>query len=85
MFLSDRYAILSCGNRRTDRHGGSPENRVRLTLEVTQAVIEVSGTSRCGVRISPLSPTNGMSDEDPHLMFTMAAERSTSSELPICM
>lgn len=31
------------------------------------------GGGEPGVRISPLSPTNGMSDEDPHLTFTTAA------------
>jgi N-ethylmaleimide reductase len=40
---------------------------------VTAAVISVWGKSRVGVRISPLSPTNGMADSDPMTTFTQAA------------
>jgi N-ethylmaleimide reductase len=42
-------------NQRTDRYGGSLQNRLRFPLEVTQAVIEVFGASRVGYRISPHS------------------------------
>jgi 2,4-dienoyl-CoA reductase-like NADH-dependent reductase (Old Yellow Enzyme family) len=40
---------------------------------VTEAVIGVWGADRVGVRISPLSPTNGMADSDPATTFTQAA------------
>lgn len=46
-------------NQRTDRWGGSIENRIRLTLEVTAAVAEAIGADRVGVRISP---ANGLGD-----------------------
>jgi len=36
-------------------------------------VISVCGNSRVGVRISPLSPTNGMADSDPAATFTQVA------------
>ncbi len=48
-------------NRRTDQYGGSVENRVRLTLDVTEAVVEVwGGGGRVGIRLSPVSPANDM-------------------------
>ena len=37
-------------------------------------MIDVWGAERVGIRISPLSPTNGMSDADPHDTFAHAAE-----------
>jgi N-ethylmaleimide reductase len=46
-------------NERTDRWGGSPLNRIRLTLEVTQAVADAIGADRTGLRISP---ANGLGD-----------------------
>ena len=47
-------------NQRTDAYGGSVENRARLTLEVTQAVVKVWGGKRVGIRLSPVSPANDM-------------------------
>nr|WP_145545852.1 alkene reductase [Variovorax boronicumulans] len=46
-------------NRRTDRYGGSIENRARLTLEVAEAVAGVWGADRVGLRLSPLSTAIG--------------------------
>lgn len=46
-------------NVRTDRWGGSPENRARLTLDVVAAVSSVVGADRTGLRISP---ANGLGD-----------------------
>lgn len=40
-------------NHRTDEYGGSIENRVRLVVEVLEAVVAVFGADRVGVRISP--------------------------------
>jgi N-ethylmaleimide reductase len=40
---------------------------------VTKAVIGVWGADRVGVRISPLRPTNGMTDSNPVATFTQAA------------
>jgi N-ethylmaleimide reductase len=52
-------------NHRTDQYGGSVENRVRLTLEVTRAVVEAWGAAgRVGIRLSPVSPANDMAGFD---------------------
>ena len=40
---------------------------------MTAAVIGIWGADRVGVRISPVSPTNGMTDSDPAATFTQAA------------
>lgn len=41
-------------NHRTDAYGGSLENRMRICLEVTDAVCGVWGAGRVGYRISPI-------------------------------
>ena len=51
-------------NHRTDQYGGSVENRVRLTLEVSKAVVEIWGGKRTGIRLSPVSPANDMAGFD---------------------
>lgn len=56
-------------NIRTDEYGGSLENRARFLLEVTQAVIEIWGSERVSVRLSPRNPSNGMSDSDPERTY----------------
>jgi len=62
-------------NKRSDRYGGSLENRSRLLLEVVSAVASVVGFDRTGVRISPSSTFNGMSDSDPGSLFRHVAKR----------
>ena len=71
-YLLDQF-LRSASNTRTDAYGGPPEHRARLMREVVQAVVGVWGAERVGVRIAPLSPTNGMSDADPHTTFAAAA------------
>lgn len=51
--------ISTNANQRIDRWGGSPENRIRLTLEVVRAVAGAIGAERTGLRISP---NNGLGD-----------------------
>jgi N-ethylmaleimide reductase len=60
-------------NQRTDRYGGSLANRARFLLEVTAAVVGVWGAERVGVRLSPQSDFNSMSDSDPRATFGHAA------------
>lgn len=53
-------------NHRTDRYGGSIENRSRLTLEVAAAVAARIGADRVGIRLSPGAPLGGL-DEGPEV------------------
>jgi N-ethylmaleimide reductase len=63
-FLQDR------SNKRTDIYGGSIENRARLLLEVVDAIVEVWGKARVGVRLSPFGTFLDMADSDPVALFT---------------
>jgi len=61
-------------NLRTDQYGGSIENRARLLLEITQAVIEVWGADRVGVRLSPYGIANGSGEADPMPLYTLVVQ-----------
>jgi N-ethylmaleimide reductase len=74
-YLIDQF-LRDGANQRTDAYGGSVENRARFLLEVTEAVVKVWGGDRggrVGVRLSPLSAFNDMSDSDPATTFGYAA------------
>ncbi len=61
-------------NRRTDRYGGSFENRARFLLEATRAVISVWGSERVAVRLGPSGSWGDMSDRDPQGLFAYVAD-----------
>ena len=59
---------------RTDQYGGSIENRARLLIEITQAVIEVWGADRVGVRLSPYGIANDSGEADPMPLYRYVVE-----------
>jgi N-ethylmaleimide reductase len=67
-YLIDQF-LRDSSNHRSDAYGGSLENRTRLLLEVTQAVLAVCGAERVGVRLSPVSPANDIADSKPAALF----------------
>lgn len=71
-YLIDQF-IRDGSNQRTDEYGGSLENRSRLLLEITAAVIGVWGADRVGVRLSPINPFNDMYDSNPQQTFEFVA------------
>lgn len=73
-YLVDQF-LRDGTNRRTDRYGGSVEDRARFLVEVTEALVEVWGPERVGVRLSPLNDLNDMEDSDPPSTFGYAARR----------
>ena len=79
-YLLDQF-LRDGSNHRTDAYGGSVENRARLLLEVTQAVIEVWGSDRVGVRLSPSNTFNDMSDSDPQATFSYAVQALNKFDL----
>jgi N-ethylmaleimide reductase len=68
-YLIEQF-LQSHTNRRTDRYGGSIENRARLLMEITQAVIEVWGAIRVGVRLSPYGVANYSGEADPMPLYS---------------
>jgi len=72
-YLLDQF-LRDGSNQRTDNYGGSFENRARLLIEVTQAVVAVAGADRVGVRLSPVNPFNDMKDSNPQGLFNYVTE-----------
>jgi N-ethylmaleimide reductase len=71
-YLLDQF-LRDCTNRRNDAYGGSAANRVRLLVEVMEAVAAVWGGERTGVHLSPTNLAfNDISDSDPAATFSTA-------------
>ncbi|WP_342652775.1 alkene reductase [Pseudomonas sp. F3-2] len=68
-YLLDQF-INSASNVRDDAYGGSIENRARLVLEVTRAVIDEVGAQRVAVRLTPMGRFMGMGDDTPEDTFS---------------
>jgi N-ethylmaleimide reductase len=67
-YLIEQF-LQSRTNLRTDRYGGSIENRARFLMEIAQAVIEVWGADRVGVRLSPYGIANDSGEADPMPLY----------------
>jgi N-ethylmaleimide reductase len=71
-YIIDQF-LRDGSNVRTDRYGGSLENRLRFLVEVTSAVCEAWGDAAgVGVRVNP-SNVGAMQDSAPDVTFPTAA------------
>lgn len=73
-YLLDQF-LQDKTNRRMDAYGGPVENRARLLLEVTDAVVKVWGPGRVGVHFSPRGDDHDMGDSNPAATFGFVAEQ----------
>lgn len=71
-YLLDQF-LRSSTNRRSDRYGGSLENRARLLIEVLDGVAAAIGADRVGVRLSPVTTFNDIHDDQPQETFEYVA------------
>jgi N-ethylmaleimide reductase len=72
-YLLEQF-IRDSTNHRSDRYGGSIENRLRFPLEVVEAVTGVwGGGGRVGIRISPATTMPGETPIDSDVMATYGA------------
>ncbi|EGP08676.1 oxidoreductase [Bradyrhizobiaceae bacterium SG-6C] len=79
-YLLDQFA-KDGSNKRTDAYGGSIENRARLMIEVAQAVAAEAGADRTGIRISPVTPANDVSDSNPQPLFDHIVDQLNALKL----
>lgn len=79
-YLIDQF-LRSGTNNRTDRYGGSLDNRLRFLREVMGAVTDVWTSERVGIRFSPLAPVHGISDDTPEATFREAAATADEFDL----
>jgi len=71
-YLIDQF-LQDSSNKRTDRYGGSIENRARFLFEVIDAVTKAWPSNRVGVRVGPSNTFNEMHDSDPEALFSYVA------------
>jgi len=71
-YLLDQF-LQDGSNKRTDIYGGSIENRARLMLEVTDAVISVWGAGKVGMHLAPRGDAQSMGDSNPLATFSYVA------------
>jgi N-ethylmaleimide reductase len=79
-YLLDQFAKDGT-NKRTDAYGGSIENRAKLMLEVSKAVVGEAGGDRTGIRISPVTPANDVSDSNPQPLFDYIVDHLNALKL----
>jgi len=63
-YLPEQF-LSSKTNQRHDQYGGSLENRARFIFEVLQAMTQVAGSERVGIKIAPEMNFNDIADEAP--------------------
>lgn len=79
-YLLDQF-LQDGVNDRDDAYGGSIANRMRFVEEVVDAVVDVWGADRVGLRLSPLGQFNDMSDSDPEALFSEVYKMADAKEL----
>jgi N-ethylmaleimide reductase len=79
-YLIDQF-LRSNSNKRTDEYGGSKENRIRLLIEISKAVVEAIGNEKTGVRLSPFISFKDMND--PEILDTIMLASEELNKLDI--
>ncbi|RLN48172.1 hypothetical protein BBJ29_000312 [Phytophthora kernoviae] len=68
-------------NTRTDKYGGSIENRARLIFEVVEAVLSSLSSSQVGIRLSPFGETFGCKDSAPRETYGYVVNKLNDYDL----
>ena len=79
-YLLDQF-LQDSTNHRQDEYGGSLENRAKLMLEITDAVISIWGADRVGMHLAPRGDSSDMGDSDPIKTFTYIAKELSKRSL----
>ncbi|CAM1347007.1 alkene reductase [Tenacibaculum insulae] len=85
-YLIDQF-LRSNSNIRTDKYGGSKENRVRILTEITEAVVNEIGAEKTGVRLSPFISFKDMNDPeilDTIMLATKKMEEIGATYIHLC-
>lgn len=73
-YLIDQF-LNTATNQRSDRWGGSVENRIRFAVEVARATVAAIGAGRVGMRVSPYGVFNGTTpDHKMEVMYLKLVE-----------
>ncbi|MEO6247941.1 MAG: alkene reductase [Sphingomicrobium sp.] len=80
-YLIDQF-LRASDNHREDDYGGSIDNRMRLALEVIDAVAQEVGIERTGIRFSPNAVSQGIDDPAPEPLFVALARALEKRRVP---
>jgi len=69
-------------NQRTDAYGGSIENRVRMPLEMMDAIMAEVGADKTGVRVNPGHTFNELVENDVPELYAHYLEELQTRRLP---
>jgi len=79
-YLIDQF-LQDSTNHRTDRYGGSVENRARFLFEIVDAVVDVWGADRVGIHLNTRGLDHDMGDSDPLAIFGYVAEEAARRKI----
>ena len=71
-------------NDRTDKYGGSLENRCRFPLEVVEAIVDEIGADKIGIRLSPFADYAEAGDSNPEALGLYMVESLNKYGLVYC-
>ncbi|KAJ4967615.1 hypothetical protein NE237_019464 [Protea cynaroides] len=77
-FLKDQV------NDRTDKYGGTLENRCRFPLEVVDAVVDEIGADKVGIRLSPYANYSDAGDSNPEALGLYMVESLNKYGIQYC-
>jgi 2,4-dienoyl-CoA reductase-like NADH-dependent reductase (Old Yellow Enzyme family) len=79
-YLLDQF-LQDGSNKRTDQFGGSTENRARLMLQVTDAVVAVWGPGRVGMHLAPRADAHSMGDSQRGDTFSYLVQQLSQRKI----
>ncbi|KAH6687196.1 NADH:flavin oxidoreductase/NADH oxidase [Plectosphaerella plurivora] len=80
-YLLDQFLSDSV-NKRTDKWGGSIENRARLLLMTVKAVVEAIGAEKVGIRLSPYASYQNSESSDIIGQYTYVIDELKKMNVP---
>lgn len=82
-YLIDQF-VKDQVNDRTDKYGGTLENRSRFALEIVEAIAKEIGPDRVGIRLSPFTDYMGAVDSNPEALGLYLAQSLNEYGLLYC-
>lgn len=79
-YLIEQF-LRTVSNTRTDKYGGSVENRANFLFEVLDAVISVWGNEKTAIRLSPFNTSNIPAEPDPYPIYDYVIQNLAAYKL----
>ncbi|POM60787.1 12-oxophytodienoate reductase, partial [Phytophthora palmivora] len=79
-YLLEQF-LLNGTNLRTDKYGGSPENRARIVFETLEAILSSVDSSKVGIRLSPFGTAFGCTDSNPREIYDYVVKKLNDYDL----